>query len=107
MRKKRYADAFKKQLIALVAQGRTPEQLAREYEPTAQTIRNWVNEAQKQQPASELEKDRLIKEQKQRTRGFERSVRSWEKRRPGSRWRAHQPARRVQIRERAPGRTYC
>ena len=64
MRKKRYADAFKKQLIALVAQGRTPEQLAREYEPTAQTIRNWVNEAQKQQPASELEKDRLIKELK-------------------------------------------
>ena len=60
MRKKRYADAFKKQLIALVAQGRTPEQLAREYEPTAQTIRNWVNEAQKQQPASELEKDCLI-----------------------------------------------
>jgi len=57
MRKKRYADAFKKQLIALVAQGRTPEQLAREYEPTAQTIRNWVNEAQKQQPASELEKE--------------------------------------------------
>ena len=47
MRKKRYADAFKKQLIALVAQGRTPELLAREYEPTAQTIRNWVNEAQK------------------------------------------------------------
>ena len=45
MRKKRYSDAFKKQLIALVAQGRTPEQLAREYKPTAQTIRNWENEA--------------------------------------------------------------
>ena len=62
MRKKRYTEAFKKQLIALVAQGRTPEQLSREYEPTAQTIRNWVTEAQKLQPASELEKDRLIRE---------------------------------------------
>ena len=62
MRKKRYTEAFKKQLIALVAQGRTPEQLSREYEPTAQTIRNWVTEAQKLQPASELEKDRRIRE---------------------------------------------
>ena len=61
MRKKRYADAFKKQLIELVAQGRTPEQLAREYEPTAQTIRNWMNKAQKQQSASELEKGLLIR----------------------------------------------
>ena len=60
MRRKRYTEAFKKQLIALVAQGRTPEQLSREYEPIAQTIRNWVREAQKLQPASELEKDRRI-----------------------------------------------
>tara|TARA_B100000945_G_C20200530_1_gene511264 strand:- start:433 stop:729 length:297 start_codon:yes stop_codon:yes gene_type:complete len=62
MRRKRYTEAFKKQLIALVAKGRTPEQLSREYEPTAQTIRNWVTEAQKRQPASELEKDRRIRE---------------------------------------------
>ena len=61
MRRKRYTEAFKKQLIALVAQGRTQEQLSREYEPTAQTIRNWVTEAQKLQPASELEKDRRIR----------------------------------------------
>ena len=61
MRRKRYTEAFKKQLIALVAQGRTPEQLSREYEPTAQTIRNWVTEAQKLQPASDLEKDRRIR----------------------------------------------
>ena len=47
MRRKRYTEAFKKQLIALVVQGRIPEQLSREYELTAQTIRNWVKEAQK------------------------------------------------------------
>ena len=56
--------AFKQQLIALVAQGRTPEQISREYEPTSQTIRNWVREAQKQQPALELEKDRQIRDLK-------------------------------------------
>ena len=62
MKRKRYTQAFKRQLVALVAQGRTPEQLSREYEPTSQTIRNGVREAQKQQPASELEKDRPIRE---------------------------------------------
>jgi transposase len=41
-----------------------PEQLSQEYEPTSQTIRNWVREAQKQQPASELEKDRQIRDLK-------------------------------------------
>ena len=62
MRRKRYTKEFKNQIVALVAQGRTPEQLSREYEPTAQTIRNWVKEAQKRQPASELEKDQRIRE---------------------------------------------
>ena len=62
MRRKRYTKEFKKQIVALVAQGRTPEQLSREYEPTPQSIRNWVREAQKSQFASELEKDRRIKE---------------------------------------------
>ena len=64
MKRKRYTKTFKRQLVALVAQGRTPEQLSREYEPTSQTIRNWVREAQKQQPASELEKDRQIRDLK-------------------------------------------
>ena len=64
MKRKRYTQAFKRQLVALVAQGRTPEQLSREYEPTSQTIRDWVREAQKQQPASELEKDRQIRDLK-------------------------------------------
>jgi transposase len=64
MKRNRYTKAFKRQLVALVAQGRTPEQLSREYEPTSQTIRTWVREAQKQQPASELEKDRQIRDLK-------------------------------------------
>jgi transposase len=32
-------------LVELVHSGRTPEDLAREFEPSAQTIRNWVAQA--------------------------------------------------------------
>lgn len=40
--RKPYPDEFKKKLIALVRRGRTPEELARQFEPSAQSIRNWV-----------------------------------------------------------------
>ena len=42
---KPYPEEFKKKLIALVRQGRTPEALSKEFEPTAQAIRNWVTQA--------------------------------------------------------------
>jgi len=32
-------------MIELVRAGRSPEELSREFEPTAQTIRNWVHQA--------------------------------------------------------------
>jgi len=32
-------------MIELVGAGRTPEELSREFEPTAQTIHNWVKQA--------------------------------------------------------------
>mgnify|MGYP002528825566 CR=1 FL=1 len=40
-----YAPEFRHQLIELVRSGRKPEELSREYEPTAQTIHNWVKQA--------------------------------------------------------------
>ena len=40
-----YPPEFRQQLIALVRGGRTPEELAREFEPSAQAIRNWVRQA--------------------------------------------------------------
>src|SRR5258707_7066070 len=40
-----YPPEFRQQLGALVRGGRTPEALAREFEPSAQTIRNWVMQA--------------------------------------------------------------
>jgi len=42
---KRYPKEFRKKLIALVREGRTPEELSRQFEPSAQSIRNWVSQA--------------------------------------------------------------
>ena len=40
-----YSAEFKRHLVALVRAGRTPEDLARDYEPAAQTIRTWALQA--------------------------------------------------------------
>ena len=42
-----YPPEFRRQLVELVRVGRTPEQLAQEFEPSAQTIRNWVHQAER------------------------------------------------------------
>ena len=40
-----YPPEFRQQLIELTQAGRTPEELAKEFEPSAQTIRNRVHQA--------------------------------------------------------------
>ena len=45
MAKRTYPPAFRQQLIELARAGRSPESLAKEFEPSAQTIRNWVVQA--------------------------------------------------------------
>ncbi len=40
-----YPPAFRRQMIELIRRGRTPEELGREFEPSAQAIRNWVRQA--------------------------------------------------------------
>ena len=40
-----YPLAFRQQMIELVRAGRSPEDLAGEFEPTVQTVRNWVAQA--------------------------------------------------------------
>lgn len=40
-----YPPEFRRQMIELVRAGRRPEELAKEFEPTAQTIGNWVRQA--------------------------------------------------------------
>lgn len=44
---KRYSPEFKRQMVELVRAGRTPNELAREFEPSAESIRNWVREAER------------------------------------------------------------
>jgi len=46
MRKKgkRYPAEFRQQMVQLVRSGRTAEELAGEFEPSAQAIRNWVKQ---------------------------------------------------------------
>ena len=40
-----YPDEFRARLIELVRAGESPEALSKKFEPTAQTIRNWVSQA--------------------------------------------------------------
>jgi transposase len=61
-----YPPEFRRRVIELVRAGRTPEQLAKEFEPSAQTIRNWVVQAerdtgQRQDGLTTEERDELRK----------------------------------------------
>jgi transposase len=40
-----YPAEFRARMVELVRAGRTPEELAKEFEPTANSIRNWVQQA--------------------------------------------------------------
>jgi len=40
-----YPQEFKEQIVALHRAGRTPAQLAKEFEPTEQSIRTWIAQA--------------------------------------------------------------
>ena len=42
-----YPPEFRQQLVDLVLAGRSPEDLAKEFEPSAVTIRNWVVQAKR------------------------------------------------------------
>ena len=44
-----YSPEFRRQMVDLVRAGRTPEDLSREFEPTAQSIGAWVAAADKQE----------------------------------------------------------
>ena len=42
-----YAPEFRRQMVELVRSGRDPADLAGEFEPSAQAIRNWVKQAER------------------------------------------------------------
>jgi len=43
-----YPPEFRQRIIELVRNGRTPESLAEQFEPSAQTIRNWLAQANRE-----------------------------------------------------------
>ena len=81
-----YSLEFWQQMVELVKAGRTPEELSREFEPTAQTIHNWVKQ-------TDLDGG---------VRSDEREV--LKKRRPGSLRSPTRCPRSVRVREGQPGR---
>ncbi|MGH9892419.1 MAG: IS3 family transposase [bacterium] len=42
-----YPEEFRRQMVELVRAGRTPQELSREFEPSAQAIRNWVRQEER------------------------------------------------------------
>ena len=61
-----YPEEFRRQMVELVKAGRTPEELSREFEPTAQTIHNWVKQSDRDAGVrsdglTSLERDELRK----------------------------------------------
>src|SRR5882672_1621409 len=54
-----YAPEFRRQMVELVRAGRDPAELAREFEPTAQSISHWVAQADRQEGRRE-EKGNLV-----------------------------------------------
>ena len=64
-----YSPEFRRQIVELVRAGRDPDDLAREFEPTAQSIRHWVavadrrdgRRAEKPDVVTPTEHDELIR----------------------------------------------
>lgn len=44
-KRKQYPSQYRRQIVDLVRSGRSPEAVAREFEPSAATVRNWVRQA--------------------------------------------------------------
>jgi transposase len=70
-KRRTYPVEFRQQIIDLVRAGRTPEELAREFEPSAQTIRNWVAQADRD---SSGRSDGLTTEDKEELQRLRREI---------------------------------
>ena len=70
-----YSPEFRQQMIELVRSGRTPSELAREFEPTAQSICTWVRQSEVEENPSiarltsdEIEELRRLRKENKRLR---------------------------------------
>ncbi len=67
-----YPPEFRQQMVDLVRAGRTPEELSREFEPTAQSIWNWVRQAERDQG---VRLEGLTTDEKEELRRLRREIR--------------------------------
>ena len=102
-----YAPEFRRQIVELVRAGRTAEELSREFEPTAQTIHNWVGQADRDEG---LRSDGLTSDEREEVRRLRREVKQLKierevlkKPQPGSRGRPTRCHRGIRVREHASG----
>ena len=70
---KPYPPEFREQMVALVRRGRDPDKLATEFEPTAQSIRNWVAQADRD---GGKRQDGLTTEEREELRRLRREVKN-------------------------------
>ena len=68
-----YPDEFRRRLVEQVRSGRTPEELAEKFEPTAQSIRNWVAQADRDDG---VRADGLASDEREELRRLRREVKT-------------------------------
>lgn len=73
--RKMYPQEFKRRLVELVRAGRSPEELAREFDPSANTIRKWAAQADLDEG---LRSDGLTTEERGELRQLRRKVKQLE-----------------------------
>src|SRR6266540_1052895 len=82
-----YPEEFRRRMVELVRSGRTPEELSREFEPSAQSIHNWVrrsdlDEGRRNDGMTSAESEELAHLGLENRR-LKRGRRFWQKPRPG------------------------
>jgi len=68
-----YPPEYRRQMVELVRAGRTPGELAREFECSSQAIRNWVRQADRDEGRRD---DGLTTEEREELRGLRRENRT-------------------------------
>ena len=102
-----YPLEFRQRIVELVRVGRRPGELAREFEPTVESINRWVKQADRDEgrladglTTQEREEMRRLRRE---NRQLKRSGRYWQKPRPGLHGRPARSHQRIRVREGAPG----